>query len=291
MAIQAYNLFTSGSTTYGARLQKKVQGNLLKGFQTRCEEFGWVKNLKEFDLNFSAREVTTPIDITNQPQGAFIPEGGYESSPITAAPQELTFTWANYNARFSLTNTAQYIDQKNRQVQIVRQLKYQAMKQAEGMANRVGTAFYGYSTGYLAQTSTNAAQSSGTYTLINAFGDATTNVDTAAYLAGLFQIGDRVALIRSAALVTNAIGEITAKSAANGTIDITWAGSVDSDANDYVVLANSVENATIAGTDYNKAPVGLLEMTHTASVHGLSGSTYPNWSPALKDSSAGDQFG
>lgn len=274
---------TAGTTL--AKLQRKVQGSVLKGFKTTSEEWGLIQRLRNFDLQFSAREVTTPIDIVDQPSGAFIPEGGYEANPVTAAPQELTFTWANFNARWNLSVTSRLIDKKNRQAQLIRQTKYQTMKLTEALQRRVGVSFYGLSTGVLALTSTNATQSSGTYTLIDAYGQAA--LDNAAYLASFFAVGDRVALIRAGALVTNALGTVTAVSTSAGTIDVTWAGSVDSDANDQIVLANSVENASIAGTDWNQSPVGLLDMVGSTSVHGLSGSNYPKWTAALNDTTGG----
>jgi hypothetical protein len=52
---------------------------------------------------------------------------------------------------------------------------------------------------------------------------------------------------------------------------------VDSDANDFVVMANSLGNTVIGDTDYNKWPIGLLDGALTTSVHGLSGSTFPLW--------------
>jgi hypothetical protein len=53
------------------------------------------------------------------------------------------------------------------------------------------------------------------------------------------------------------------------------------------VFANSVENTTIAGTDYNLCPVGLLDASTSTSVHGLSGSSVANWNPALTSVTAG----
>jgi len=283
MAQLAFSSTTSGTTL--AKVHKKIQGNLLKGFTTKCEEWSWASKLKDFDVTPSAREVTTPIDITNQPQGGFIPEFGYESNPITAAPQELTAAWSNYNARFSFSITSKILDTKHRQSQVIRQLKYQTMKLTEGMAKRIGYSFYGKSTGVLADTSTNATSASQTLTLEDAFGMS--GLDTASYLAAMFAVGDRIGLVRSAALVANGIGEITAITPATPSIAVTMIGSADVDANDSIVLANSVENTTLAGTEYNLAPSGLLDFVHTASVHGLSSSSYANWAPALDDSTGG----
>jgi hypothetical protein len=53
------------------------------------------------------------------------------------------------------------------------------------------------------------------------------------------------------------------------------------------VYAEGVTDATITATDYNKWPVGLLDAIQSTSVHGLSGSTYPNWTAAGNNSDGG----
>lgn len=283
MATLSYSPTTSGTDL--AYVWKKIQGPLIRGFNASCEEWRLLKDLPDAKLIHSAREVTSPIDITPETAGASIPEGGKESNPITTAPQELTFTWVNLNKRFSKSLLAKYLASRSSAGELEDQMKHQGRKLMEGLTNYVGRQFYGFSTGYVCQTSTNVTASSGqAYTLEDAYGVA--GIDNAAFLAGHFQINDRVALIRSGALVANAIGTITAKSAATPSITVTWLGSVDADADDYVVYANSVENTTIAGTDYNRWMVGLLDGTTSTSVHGLSGSTYPLWT-SYQDATGG----
>jgi hypothetical protein len=217
----------------------------------------------------------------NIPYGtAIIPEGGYEANPVTPNVEEITLTWSNYNQRWTTTLTSRYLSRLGQDNKVIDQFKYQAIKAIESLSRRVGIDFYGFSTGIVALNSTNATQASGTYTLVDAYGDS--SLDDTDFLASLFVVGDRVALVRGGSLVTNAIGTITAIGA--GTIDVTWNGSVDADAGDGVVFANSIENATIDGTDYNKAMVGLLDMATSASLHGL---THANWLPALEDTSGG----
>jgi hypothetical protein len=101
-------------------------------------------------------------------------------------------------------------------------------------------------------------------------------------------VGDYVALIRAGALVANAIGVVTAVSTSG--IAVTWAGSVNSEPDDQVVLANSaghqIITGTIAHTDYNKAPNGLVDFLTATTVHGLSGGDYPLWNPAGLETSA-----
>jgi hypothetical protein len=276
---------TAGTTL--AKVWRKSQGSLLKGFNAKTEEFGWLKSaaIPKYKINESAREITAPIDIKRATHAASIPEGGYEANPYTVALNEVTFTWSNYNIRFSTTLTARYLDKLGKDNQIIRQFKYQSMKAVEGLADTVGRDFYGYSTGVWCETTTDATQASGTYTLDDLYGE--TDLGSAAFLGELFQVGDRVALVRSAALVTNAIGSVTAKSASSGTIDVTWLGSVNSEPADLVVLANSIENATIAGTNYNKALVGFFDGLKSASVHGLATSSEPLWATGYSDTASG----
>jgi hypothetical protein len=284
MAVADTTITTAGSTL--AKLWRKVQGNLLVGFKSSTEEYGWVKDgTKTYEIDASAREITAPIDIVRQGGASFIPEGGYEARPGTNAPQEVTLTWSNLTQSFTVTDVANLLDKRNRNVEIQRQMKYQVLKAIESVSRRVGQSFYGYSTGVVAKTSTNATQASGEYTLIDAYGEST--LDGAAYLARFFAVGDYVALIRSAALVTNAIGSVTAVNETTGTITVTWAGSVDSDAGDSIVFANSRENTTIAGTDYLLWPYGLLDGMKSTSLEGLSGGDYPNWTVARGGSGGG----
>jgi len=284
MAQLSYSVTTAGTDL--AKVWRKIQGPLIIGFNAKCEEWSWLKELPDARINFSAREVTSPIDIVPETSAASIPEGGKEANPITTAPQEVTLTWVNLNKRFTRSLLAKYLDARASSSQIEEQMKYQGRKLMEGLVNYVGRQFYGLSTGVVCETSTNATQASGTYTLIDGYDQS--DIDNAAFLGGLFQINDRVALVRSGSLVSNAIGTVTAVSTANGTIDVTWNGSVDAVANDDVVFANSIENTTIAGTDYNRWMVGLIDGMTSTSVHSLSGSTYPKW--ASYSDTAGGRF-
>lgn len=281
----AYNLTTSGTTL--AKVGKKVQGKALYLFAKRNEMYKLFRELKEFNMIASQREVTTPADLVEQPSGSFINEGEYESYPKTAAPVDLTFTWAFYNDRYSFSRTHEHLDRRFREGQVVRQAVWQTKKLMEGLSRRVGIASFGTSTGVLALTSTNATQSSGTYALKDGFGVA--NIDNTTYLAQMFKVGDRVSLVRSGALVTNSSGgEVTAVSTSG--IAVTWGGSVDSDDGDAIVLANQAPSgaaATLAAaSEYNKAPHGLIDFTVTASLHGQSSATYALWAAAYTDTTA-----
>jgi hypothetical protein len=277
---------TLGSTTL-AKVGKKIQTKAYKGFANRSETWKMLSDLKGFEAVASQREVTGVIDITEQPSGSFISEFGSETNPITVEPQDLAFTWAFLNHRFTYSRTAAHLGRKHAEGMIIKQSVYQTQKLMEALTRRVGLSFYGVSTGVLCETTTNATQASGTYALNDGFGQS--GIDDTTWIAQIFKVGDWVALVRSAALVANAIGEVTAVSTSG--IAVTWLGSVDSDAGDQVVFANvypQSATATLAGgTEYNKAPNGLFDIFTATSYLGLSGSTYPMWSVAGNDSTGG----
>lgn len=278
----------SGGTISLLHLQRKVQGKVLAGFQAETEEWGWLKSAKipKNKINQSAREITTPINIRRATHAALIQEGGYEANPLTSPLNELTYTWSNYNIRFPYTLTTKYLAALGQDNTLMAQLRYQTMKAVEGMSDTVGRDFYGFSTGIWCQTTTAATQASGAYTLAALYG--VSGLGTTAQLGSLFVVNDRVALVRSSALVTNAIGTITAVTPATPSITVTWNGSVTSMANDNVVLAMSIENATLTGgTNFNKALVGMRDGATTASIHNLSSGTEPLWAAGYSDTGGG----
>ena len=287
----AYSVTTS--LTDLQKLGKQVHAGVFLGAVKRSEAFKLFKQMKDFDMNPSQRSVTFTLDLLENGVGSFISEGGRESDPKTVAPVDATVTWANYNDRWSFTKTSQYLDAKHTKGLLMKQAKFQTIKMVEGLCKRVGIALYGASSGVICQTSTNATQANGTYTLEDGFDQST--IDNAAYLAGLFTTNDRVALVRSGAIVANSAGgDVTARSLSAGTIAVTWSGPVDSDANDQVVFSNSTlsdSGTSLAYTDYNKAPYGLTEMATATSLFGISGSTYDNWNAAHSDTGGGDLTG
>lgn len=283
-ATATYNVTTSETDLN--RMWRKVQGDVATAIQFESEEWDLLDGMDEYDIDWSAREITIPVDIIKGVGIAKIPEGGYEARPSSPNLRDLTITWIMYNGRFTISKIAKFIDQKNREAMLTRQIVQQGKSKIRALAAQFSDDFYGFSTGVLAETTTNATQASGTYTLADGYG--VSDIDNATYLASLFEVGDYVALVRAGALVANAIGQVTARSLTNGTIDVTWAGTVDSDANDLIVKANSLENTTLAGgTDFNRGLVGLLDAMTSASVHSLSNSTEPNWDVAHADTTAG----
>lgn len=286
MAAATYTPTTSSSGLN--KIWRKVQGELQQGLQFMSEEWEALDDLENFDIDWSAREITVPIDINEGAGVASIPEGGYEARPSSPNVEEITLSWVLFNKRFTASKTARWIDTKNPEAELKKQLVYQGMKAVQDLGRHFSDYSYGYSTGVLALTDSDLAGGTDTLTLKDAYGDATTNIDTAAYLAAMFKVGDWVAAINDSTLVTSGIGEITAITAATPSIAVTWNGSASDTTNDLkIVKANSLENTTLAGTDFNKGLVGWLEMLTSTSVHSLASSSVANWSVAYSDTAAG----
>lgn len=287
-----YNLTKSSDVP---TIWRKVQGKVETGFNFMCEEWEYLEELQDYEVDWTTREILVPIDISESYGASSIAEGAYETVPSTPAPQELSLGFIMLNKRFTISKLTRYIDEKSRSAQIKRQLIYQGKKAVEAIARTFADYHWGYSTGYLAQTSTATTSAGPTaYTLKNLYGSSTVSGGTTAEknaLVARFKVGDRVALIRSAALVTNAIGTVSVVTAATPSITITWLGSVTSVDGDYIVLANSMENTTISGTDYNLGLVGYMDGMLSTTVHGLAVGTAANWTPANSDTSGGRMSG
>src|SRR5690606_16367154 len=152
-------------------------------------------------IDYSAREMTIPVDLNRQGGAAHIPEGGYEANPQTVNVEEITVVWTILSQRWTTSLTAKRLEAsaKGRQGQVTRQFKYQAVKAMESVSRRISESFYGYRSGLICKTSTNATSASQTLTLIVAYGES--SLDNSAYLAGFFAVGDKIAIVRSGALL------------------------------------------------------------------------------------------
>lgn len=232
---------------------------------------------------WSAREVTVPLDINKKGGVASIKEGGYEANPQSKNLEELTISLVHFNARFNISKLAKFGDEGSRN-QVTRDLTLRGLQTVRAMGEHWSDYVYGYSTARLARTSTNATSASQTLVLDQGYDSTVTNLP---YIADKFKVGDRIAVIRAAALVTNGIGTITAVTPSTATLAATMIGSCDVDANDLIVKANSMGNTDIDDTDYNRGLVGLLDMCKTASVHSLSSSSVADWDLALADTNGG----
>ena len=284
MATATYSVTANSSVN---KIWRKVQGDLQTALQFECEEWDLLDDLRGFEIDWSAREITVPLDINEGYGVATIPEGGYEGRPSSPNAEEITLTWQQFNKRFTASWIARAIDQNSRDAMIERQIVFQGRHAVRDLQRHFSDYFYGFSTGYLARLVDNESQATtlDDVALDDAYGVA--GIDDDAYIAAMFKAGDYVALVRSGALVSSAIGVVDEVDAANGEIDVTWNGSADPAADDYVVKANSLENTTITGTDYNRGLVGVLDAMTSASVHSLSNSSVPNWDVAYSDTTSG----
>lgn len=293
----SYSTTTAGTTL--TKIGKQVHRGVLKAFARRDETWKSVlTRLKADDIDFSQRSVTTTIDIVPQGVGAFIDEFGIEANPKTAAPQDLTFTFVNYNDRATFSRTAEYLDKNQRGGLLVKNAKWAAMKMLEGFTKRMGIGFYGTNTGELFQFANNDASSAGptNYAITRGFGQTTITDQT--YLLQFVSPGDYLGAVSGGALVANGIGLVNSTSSSG--INITWSAAVDPAQYDSLVFANQYKGAdttvALSRTEYvaapgTKSPNGLMDFALATTVHGLSGSTYPNWMPALGDTAGGDLTG
>ena len=265
---------------------KKRATKLYTAFKDKVEEFSWMDDIDDEDITPSGRENLIPLDIVRGYGTHMVSDAGYEARTVTPAMQEGSFSFVQMNGRFFISTMAKAFNQRAKESQIVSQIKYSSKKTLEGMARRAGLQFYGFSTGIVCETTTNATATTQTLTLNDGFGDST--IDTAAYLLSLFEVGDRVAGLdasNSNALLANALGEVTSKTA--DALVVVFDGSVDFDAGDNLTFANGVTDTTVTASDYNKWPVGLLDITTSAALHGL---THAQWVAALNDTNGG-RFG
>jgi len=266
------------------KVWRKIQGKLAMAVQFDNAEWDMFDEFMAPEgTPWSAREVTIPLDIYKKGGVASITEGGYEAKPQSKNLEELTITLVHFNARFNISKLAKFGDEGSRN-QVTRDLTLRGLQTVRAMGEHWSDYVYGYSTGRLARTSTNATSASQTFTLDQGYDSTVTN---AAYIADKFRVGDRIGVIRSAALVTNGLGTITAINTSTPTLTVTMDASCDVDANDIIVKANSVGATSIDDTDYNKGLVGFLDMSKTASIHGLSSSTAADWDVALADTNGG----
>jgi len=215
-----------------------------------------------------------------------------------AAPQYGTVSFVQYNGRFGLTGLGRMYDSNASQGQVIKLNMYAAMKVLEGMGRKIGMQTYGYSTGTMAVVDTTVTiNTTGDVVLKQAYGssligstNAAASTNQKAYLAQMFRgTGNVVAPLNSGALRTNGQATVNSVSSANGSINVTTPGSCAFTAGDPIVLFNTVTDTTIAGTEYNIWPNGLLDVTQSSTLHGLATSTAPNWA-AYNDTSGG-RFG
>ena len=274
-------------TTSASSLQKvwrKIQGDVAEGIQYKNVEWDMMEDFVPPEGTvWSAREVTIPIDIKEGAGVASIVEGGTEALPSSPNLAEITVTLVQFNKRFNASLLAKYGDSGDEN-QVKRQLTHQGAHAIRDLSRHFSDYFHGVSNAYLAQVVAATTATTGTYTLSSGYG--VSGITSTAFIAQKFKASDRVALIRSGSLVSNAIGTVSSITS-SAVMVVVWNGSVVSASGDYVVKANSMENTTIDGTDYSRGLVGLIDITTASSVHSLATSTEADWDIAYSDTAAG----
>jgi hypothetical protein len=142
--------------------------------------------------------------------------------------EEGTLSAIQLNARysFSLRYSKGF---KGKGGEIEQEVRFKAMKKAEAMSRRFGQQFYGFTTGTVAvvKTTESSGASQANLALKDPFGNSSiddTSANGLAYLTSLFPIGERIALVRSAAIIE--IGVVTgAGSSGDGFLAVTFNAS------------------------------------------------------------------
>lgn len=286
MATQTYTITTSSSAL--ANIWRKVQYGIVVAAQFGVEEWNALGKLQKYDVDWSAREITMELDVNDDINTASIPEGGKEALPSSPTTATATVTWILLNKRFTISKTAQYIQQQQgSRGQLESQLRWQGKKALQGIQRKIGDMFYGFSTGTAALIS--SAASAPTYTIKDMFGVTGLGSTTSnRRVADLFHSGDRVAALNPTGPALRSIQTINAvpdRSTNSITVDSSFSSGA---ANDLLVFANNLENTTLAGgTERSLNLVGVLDMMTSTSVHNVSSSTVPRWTPSTADSSGG----
>ncbi len=273
-------------------LYEKTNTTVKVGIKLVTEEASWLRDFPREKIVYSPNESRIPLILQYPLPPAMIPDFGYEAQLTTPSPTSGTFSMTQMNYRFSYSGLAEALDSRARAAMIVRQTEQQAMLAASGMGAAIGKQLYGSSVGTIAVVA--ATGSAGTtqngIQLKNAYGstlvpNTTTNQQT--YLSNLFPVNSQIALVRSGTLVE--FGTVNAAPSAGsgvGYIDATFNSSITPTANDVIVFASAVTDATITGTDYNNAPIGFADILGTGTLHGVNPSTYPNWAVGYSSTSS-----
>lgn len=287
---------TANSVAYGlssaqTELYKKTNTTVFVAFKDFSEEYGWADDTPEIRIKASPNEMRLVVDVNDEVGVSSIAEGGYEAVASSVSMENGTLAPIQLNARFSLSTLYQK-GWKGGGGEIESEVMTKATKKTQALARRFAQQFHGYSTASVAlvKTTQGAGATTANIPLKDPFGDSgidSTSANGLAYLNQFFPIGEKIALVRAAAIVE--IGTVTGLgSGGNGTIAVTWNASCTPTADDIIVFANAVTDATLGGTDYLKWVTGFLDCTKSASLHGMATASIPGW--ASYQESAGGRF-
>lgn len=288
------SLQTKSATTQATaqKIWRKAQGTAVDGVNFTVEELRLLGKLSQAKLAPSLREVSRPVYVTQGGGVASIAEAGAKARPQSPPPQEISVSLVHLMKQFAIADLVLMISRMGgSDTQLVKQFKYQLRMAVNSLSNGVGDYVYGASSGILATTDTDLSGASTELTLAAGYNQSW--ITDPAYLAKRFAAGastadpDWVHVLNAGVLVSNAYGYVSARNATTGTITVTWAGSAPAESTNglQIVKANSLESTA---NDYNKAFVGLTEVLTAVSVHGLSGSDFPDgWTNAFSDTTGG----
>lgn len=288
MAAQSNSITTAASLN---RFWRKVQGKISTAFaHGKRAEKQLFDSLTPFEAPFSAYEVTFPLDLAERSGVASLADGGFMAKPSSVNAVEATVSAQHFNKRFAISDIAKYAD-RGMENQLARQLVTQATQAVDAITEHFSDYMHGASTALLATTDSDINGTTG-QTLTLAAGYGVAGITNAKFLASMWKVGDRgVALDSSNVLIDGADSffEVTAVSKTNGTITVTFDGSVTYSTNGIrLYKANHLEGlSAAAGSDLNKGLVGFIDGFTAASLQNVATSAQPNWSVAFSDTASG----
>jgi hypothetical protein len=283
----------SNSVTTAASLNKfwrKVQGKIATAFaHGKRAEKKLFDSFAPFEAPYSAYEVTFPLDLAERGGIASLNDGGFMALPSSVNAVEATVSAQHFNGRFAISDIAKYAD-RGMENALARQLVTQATQKVDAMVEHFSDYMHGSATALLATTDTDISGTSATLTLAAGYGVA--GITNAKFLASMFKVGDRIVALDSSNVLIDAadsFGTVTAVSKTNGTITVTFDGSITYSTNGIrIYKANNLEGLTAAGgSDLNKGLVGFIDGFTAATLQGVATSSQPNWATAYTDTNAG----
>ncbi len=270
-----------------ADLYKKQNTDVKIAIKLQTEEASWYREYPREQIVVSGNENRIPLVLVQPLVTAHIPEGGKERIMHTPAPTHGTFLPVQMSVRHGFTALAQAYDNKSRAAMIEDQLTFQANMSGYSIGRSIGLSDRGTSVGTQAvvKTTGSGGTTQNGIAIKNAYGSATfcpggdgTVQDT--YLSSLFRVGERIALIRSLAILEFAtISASPSAGSGVGFIDAVFTSSITPTVGDLIVFAMADGDVTITGTDYNNCPLGKTDILTASSVEGVTTSSYPFWTP------------
>ncbi len=273
------------TSTALAAIWKKFQAKVLDGVNYDVPEFRMIGDMKDGKYLPTTREVLRPLCIKQGFGIGAVAEGGARALPGSSAPIDLTMTLNHYQGQFAIPRRVMLIAQNGgSDAMIMSQLKYQARDKYRAMTRYLGDGVYLPSTAIRATTDSNLGSATDTLTLTSGLNQSW--ITDGSYISRLFEVGDRIGVLLTTTLVSNATGPITGVTT-TPTLVVVWDGSTPSESSNglQIVLSNTMDNTV---TDYNKGlAANVIDIFTATNMHGVSSSTYPTTGPGFTDTSGG----